>query len=365
MRLLILTQKVDVHDPVLGFFHLWIEEFAKHCEQVTVIALGVGEYHLPQNVRVFSLGKEQQLRKRTDLENLRRSVLGEHLRKIKYLARFYALIWRERKNYDAVFVHMNPVYAVLGGFLWRVWSKKVALWYTHKSVDFKLRIAEKFAHIIFTASDESLHLVTPKKRVMGHGVSIEPAQPQGIHPELRLVMVGRLSPVKRVDMVTEAVRILKARGSNVTLKIIGGEGTPEQKVYEEGLKKRVREYGLSEEVLFLGALPPSEIPACLRESDLFVTTSDTGSLDKAPLEAMAVGVPVLASLPALESMLSPWKNMLYCMNPTPELIAEKIATFSSLASGERADIGAKLREEVVRIHSLPPLIKRIVEILIK
>ena len=32
MKLLIITQKVDSADPILGFFHQWVEEFAKHCE---------------------------------------------------------------------------------------------------------------------------------------------------------------------------------------------------------------------------------------------------------------------------------------------------------------------------------------------
>jgi len=58
MKLLIVTQKVDKNDDILGFFHGWIAEFAKHCEKITVIALGVGEYDLPRNVEVLSLGKE-------------------------------------------------------------------------------------------------------------------------------------------------------------------------------------------------------------------------------------------------------------------------------------------------------------------
>src|SRR3989344_3255575 len=131
MRLLIVTQKVDRNDPILGFFHRWIEEFAKHCEQVTVIALGVGEYHLPQNIRVFSLGKEEQLRKRTDLKNSKRSVPVEQLRKIKYIVHFYRLIWRERKNYDAVFVHMNQEYVLLGALLWKLLRKKITMWRNH------------------------------------------------------------------------------------------------------------------------------------------------------------------------------------------------------------------------------------------
>jgi len=39
MKLLIITQKVDINDDVLGFMHGWIAEFAKHCEKLTVICL--------------------------------------------------------------------------------------------------------------------------------------------------------------------------------------------------------------------------------------------------------------------------------------------------------------------------------------
>ena len=61
MKLLITTQTVNINDPVLGFFHRWLKEFAENCEQVTVICLQVGEYQLPPNVKVISLGKEKLL----------------------------------------------------------------------------------------------------------------------------------------------------------------------------------------------------------------------------------------------------------------------------------------------------------------
>ena len=103
MRLLIITQKVNKNDPILGFFHRWIEEFAKRFEKLTVICLEKGEYSLPENVRVLSLGKE------------------EGRSKAEYLSRFYRYIWEERNNYDAVFVHMNQEYVLLGWKFWKLW----------------------------------------------------------------------------------------------------------------------------------------------------------------------------------------------------------------------------------------------------
>ena len=89
MKILIITQKVSINDPVLGFMHRWIEEFAKHFERVTVICLEKGEHHLSPEVKVLSLGKEN----------------GKS--RLKYILKFLYYIWREKNNYDAVFVHMN------------------------------------------------------------------------------------------------------------------------------------------------------------------------------------------------------------------------------------------------------------------
>src|SRR3989344_4493728 len=120
MRLLVITQKVDRNDPVLGFFHRWIEEFSKHCEKVHVICLKEGVNDLPENVAVHSLGKE------------------EGKSRITYLWRFYYYVLKYRSQHDAVFVHMNPEYVLLGSLFWKIVGKRIVLWYMHKSVTMML-----------------------------------------------------------------------------------------------------------------------------------------------------------------------------------------------------------------------------------
>jgi hypothetical protein len=58
-NLLVVCQKVDEDDDLLGFFVGWIREFAKNFEKVFVITLAKGKYDLPSNVEVYSLGKER------------------------------------------------------------------------------------------------------------------------------------------------------------------------------------------------------------------------------------------------------------------------------------------------------------------
>ena len=249
MCLLVITQVIDKNDPVLGFFHRWIEEFAKHCEKIEVICLREGRHSLPANVRVHSLGKVGS----------RQSSVGS---KIRYAIRFKLLVWRLRHEYDAVFVHMNPEYVVIAGSFWRLWGKKVGLWYTHGTVSLRLRIAVLFSDTVFTASSQSMRIATTKKRVMGHGLDFAefPLAPAPVSDTpLSLVTIGRRSSVKRVDMLERAVALAGER-----LTVVEG-------------------------------VPHAQIPTLLASAHLFLHASATGSLDKAPLEALATGVPVITT----------------------------------------------------------------------
>lgn len=333
MRLLILTQKVDINDSVLGFFHRWVIEFAKHCELVTVIALGVGEYHLPNNVRVFSLGKE--LREGSDLKNAEpRSVLDEKLQKVRYIINFYCIIWRERKNYDVVFVHMNPEYVVLGGLFWRLSGKRIALWYTHKSVDLKLRLASLFTGDIFTASRESFRINSKKVRIMGHGIDTDFFAPdasvvRGEH----MLSVGRLMESKRHDL---AIRTASLVGREL---YIAGDG-PERKT----LERLTRSLGAN--VKFLGGLTQAKLRDEYYRASMLIHTSETGSLDKVVLEAMACGLPVITTSDALSGL-----PIVYVAS-TPDAISKAVTDISSVDLLEITDY-------VRNNHGLKVLIQRI------
>ncbi len=361
MKLLILTQKVDQNDDVLGFFHGWICEFAKHYEKVTVIALGVGEYDLPKNVHVLSLGKERQLRKRTDLGNSKKSVLVEQLRKLKYILLFYYYIIKYSRDYDAVFVHMNPIYVVFGGFFWRAQGKKVALWYTHKQVDLKLRIAEKLANIIFTASRESFRLHSKKVLVMGHGINVEMFMPQEKNGDgvFNIVTAGRISPVKDYETLLRAVQILAQEKFSFDVMIIGDVVMNGEQEYLERLKSFVCEKNIEKHVTFVGSVPNRALPEYLGKADLFVNMSQTGSLDKAVLEAMSCGVPVVTSSEAFRDVLDTDSEMLMFQKGDINDFAKKIKTVHALSDIEKQNLAKRLRDIIVEKHSLAKLIPRI------
>ncbi|HEC32904.1 MAG TPA: glycosyltransferase, partial [Candidatus Kaiserbacteria bacterium] len=275
MKLLILTQKMDVNDPILGFFVRWVEEFAKHCENVIVICLEKGEYDLPSNVKVLSLGKEEG---------------GPYyIKTLRYIVRFYKYIWSERRNYDSVFVHMNQIYVILGGLFWRMLGKRISLWYTHKSVTFSLRIAEKFVHTILTASEKSFRLKSKKKIVTGHGIDIELFKPDSsIEKENIVLTVGRISEAKN------NIKMLTVLKNNPALKlvVVGSSVTEKDKVYKERFLKEIKDKHLEDRIELIENVPQSALPEYYNRARVFINLSDTGSLDKVVLEALAMNVPV-------------------------------------------------------------------------
>ncbi len=274
MRLLITTQSLDLNDPILGFFHRWVEEFAKHCESIEVVCLRAGDYSLPPNVHVHSLGKEHG--------GLR---LLRWVRALRYIVGL-------RSKYDHVFVHMNPEYLVLAGWFWRLWGKRSVLWYTHKSVDLKLRAATLFANAVLTASKESFRLPTNKLRVVGHGIdtgffSVDQAVVRGSH----YLSVGRLMPSKRHDLAIRA-----AHEAGVSLHIAGNG--PEQ----ANLEALAAQLGATVE--FLGGITQQQLRQEYRTAAKLVHTSETGSLDKVVLEALACGLAIATNDPALKHLES-------------------------------------------------------------
>lgn len=348
MKLLILTQKVDINDDVLGFTHDWIVEFSKNCEKINVIALSVGKYDLPENVKVFSLGKEK----------------GKS--KIKYLVNFYKYIWLERKNYDSVFVHMNQVYAILGGLFWRSEGKKIGFWYAHKSISISLKIAEKIVNVIFTPSKESFRLVSKKINITGHGINIDifkPALNIEKNKEFKIITVGRISPIKDYEVLIKAIDVITKQGVEVDVKIIGGPGTLEQEKYFSDLQKIVKEKKLDNIISFIGSVPYKENLHYFQSADLFVNMSRTGSLDKAILEAMACGVIVLSSNDSYKEILSEkHSDLVYRAGDSNEL-AKKIIKIKNYPETMKNNFGEELRNIVEINHNLKKLIIKIISIL--
>ena len=339
-NLLIITQKVDSNDQLLGFFIGWLRIFAQKFGKVTVLCLEKGDFILPDNVVVISLGKDR----------------GKS--KLNQLLNFYKNIFVIRNDYNSVFVHMNPIWAVLGGLCWRVMGKKVVLWYTHKAVTLRLRVAEKLANVILTASKESFRLSSSKVIVTGHGIDTDVFKPDpnkkisdGV---TRILSVGRIAPVKNYGVLIEAAQILNSRNFNFCVDLVGEAALKENKIYENQLKSKIKNLGLEKHFKFIGKVNHRELVPHYQSHDIFVHFSRTGSLDKTLLEAMACGMKVLSSNDAACAFLPP---NLIIDDKNPLKLADKIIEMKSMP------LDAGLRDYVINNHNLESLLNKITGVL--
>jgi glycosyltransferase involved in cell wall biosynthesis len=350
MNLLICTQIVDSQDSNLGFFHRWIEEFAKHCDKVTVICLKEGSHVLPENVTVLSLGKPSFAKATKGT--------GMH-RRMQYAVRFLKYIYQERNNYDAVLVHMNPEYVLLGGYLWKRWGKNVGLWYAHTSVTRKLRYAVKLVDRVFTVSEDSFGIHTPKLIALGHGIDTELFNPT-LHQEstgTRFITVGRVAGSKHLFEMLEMFDALHAHGEKFTFTVVGIPTSPKEEEYAARLYEEAKKRPYSDRVHFLGSVPHHELPELLHTHDVALNFGGTGNMDKAGLEALAVGIPVFTTNRAFAAMLEPYG--LFTPTMAGETAAATLTKF--LNRSDRPSIVATLRNKVMAEHSLKNLIPKILK----
>ncbi len=111
----------------------------------------------------------------------------------------------------------------------------------------------------------------------------------GIASDRRIVLaVARQNRVKGLDRLIEAFPTIQASVPEAMLLIAGKEG-------DQGaeLRRLVGSLGLDDKVRFLGHRP--DVAALMHASDVFVLPSRREGLPGAVLEAMAVGVPVVAN----------------------------------------------------------------------
>ncbi len=129
------------------------------------------------------------------------------------------------------------------------------------------------------------------------GVDADRFQPQGptLREALRLqdrrvvLTVVRLVPIKRVSLLIDAFARLRARVPPAHLLVVGDgpDGA--------ALRAQAAARGIADAATFIGSVPHRETAAFYRSADVFALSSDFDNSPNAVLEAMASGLPVVAT----------------------------------------------------------------------
>ncbi|MFI5537009.1 glycosyltransferase [Nocardia sp. NPDC051900] len=163
-------------------------------------------------------------------------------------------------------------------------------------------IAGQTDRIIATCTDEVFELARlgvprSKTSVIPCGVDLEQFAPEGPKEpksaEYRMISVGRLVPRKGFDTAITALTGLR----NAELVLVGGPDDAELADDPEGrrLLALADELGVRERLRMLGRVPRTRIAPLLRSADVAVCTPWYEPFGMTPLEAMACGVPVVAT----------------------------------------------------------------------
>jgi glycosyltransferase involved in cell wall biosynthesis len=109
--------------------------------------------------------------------------------------------------------------------------------------------------------------------------------------ELRLLYLGRLHPIKGIELLLEACGIIKSLPLGWHLCIAGG-GSP---LYVDFLRSKVEELGLSKQVEFVGEVFEENKDALFAQSDVALVPSYVENFGIVVAESLAHAVPVIAS----------------------------------------------------------------------
>jgi len=170
------------------------------------------------------------------------------------------------------------------------------------------------ARIIHTGLDVKLYLNGGEKH-----------SPRHEDPNLNLLYAGRIYPEKGIDTVIEAmIELVYGQGKRDISLSLAGSGSV---AYENHLRQLVNQAGLDDNVLFLGWVPPEEMPLLLRKFDVLVMSSIWPEpFSRVVLEGMISGLVVVATpTGGTSEIVLDGENGLLFTPGNPEDLAQKIA----------------------------------------
>lgn len=175
----------------------------------------------------------------------------------------------------------------------------------------------------------------------------------GLHDDEKvIVFVGTLRPIKGLRYLIEAMNIIRQEDTAAKLMLVG-DGEERQR-----LEVLVKEWDLGGAVTLVGRVPNERVPQCLAAADVFVLPSLSEGFPNVVLEAMAAGLPVVASrVGGLPEIIDEGQNGFLVAPKSPEQIADRVLLL--LGDDElRARISENNREKV-RAYSWESVVDRL------
>lgn len=169
----------------------------------------------------------------------------------------------------------------------------------------------------------------------------------------RLVVLGRIHPIKRIELALSALAALRSQlpGARLT---IAGPVPPSEEAYLATLHTQIAQLGLSGAIDFPGLLGPEEKTQLLSGATALWLTSHMESFGIVVLEALAAGTPVVAVEPTPWQVLSE-HHLGHFVPASPPAIAAATAALCQLSLPERSELAQRCQQFVAAHYTWPVL----------
>lgn len=347
LNIAFICQSVDLTDPIQATTVRWIRVLSEHqsVNKLSVIALRVGKYQLPNNVEIQKIGGKNRL---------------------LTLFRFYLHITRKliRKEIDCFFIYQGGTYPILLLPFRLLLKKNVYQWKAHPHISFMMRFYARYCDtLVFTSTAQAFPVDIPKIRIVGQGVDTERFCFRNQNRDQDIVIVGRVSPVKRLDLAINLIaRFREIHGSTPKVNIYGPTSENDED-YRKSLSALIDKHGLTGIILFKGPVYQEILPNIFNSHKLLINFSET-ALDRAVVEAMSCGLPILSTNNCVKEIVpSSYKDILLADTEdcNMDCLAEKLYRHLSMSDSERNKLGDSLRNIIMAHHGDESLFNNIMK----
>jgi N-acetyl-alpha-D-glucosaminyl L-malate synthase BshA len=134
-----------------------------------------------------------------------------------------------------------------------------------------------------------------------------------------ILYVGTLRPIKGVKYLIKSMKIITKYNARILLLLVG-DGVEKKK-----LENLVKELNLIKNIKFIGTILHERIPEYMQASDVFILPSLSEGFPLVSLEAMASGLPIVATnVRGLPEIINNGENGFLVEPKNPEQIAEMV-----------------------------------------
>jgi glycosyltransferase involved in cell wall biosynthesis len=184
----------------------------------------------------------------------------------------------------------------------------------------------------------------------------------GLDPATPLVgMAARITSMKGQDFFLQMAALVKRRVTNVRFLLVGATPCKDDEEYSQGLRRLVAELGLQKEVIF--ADYRDDMPDVLAAMDCFAHPSRHGAFVSVLIEAMASGLPIVASdVDGIPECVGREGSAVLLRPEDPAEWADAVVTILQ-EKGSASRMAENGRERAARLFEITPLARLTAEAL--